>query len=143
MDFFKWAPIAIILAAMIFTGTKILEHCTISVVTIFKNTSVLVVALGDRFFYNKRHSILSYVSFLAIILSSVFGLFNDPGYSALGIYWLLLNCFFSATYVLGIKGISKIISFDNFDAVFNNNLIMMPIFCIISPFVDRWSVVLE
>ena len=142
-ELLKWLPVSLLLSAMIFTGTKVLEHCSISLVTVFKNTSILLVALGDWLLYGRKISPLCFTSFVVIVLSSLIGIYGDPDCSSRGVLWLLLNVFSFAAYILSLKGIARNISFSNLDAVFNNNLIMSVVFALASPFVDNWSALLK
>ncbi|KGG51800.1 GDP-mannose transporter [Mitosporidium daphniae] len=142
-ELIHWLPVTLLLSVMVFTGTKILEHCSISLVTVFKNSSILLVAFGDWLLYSKRVSLLSFLSFVAVIVSSMIGVYGDPNCTFKGVGWLVLNVLSSASYFLSLKGVARRISFKNLDAVFNNNLIMLAIFAVISPFADNWNVVLR
>ena len=135
----RWLPVSLGLVGMTYTGSKCLEHCTISIVTIFKNTSILLVAFGDLFFFNKKISLLTYFSFVLIILSSFLGTFGDPKFTIIGMIWLMINCFATAMYVLFLKGTLRTIKFKDFDTVFNNSIVSIPIMLVISVFSDAWG----
>lgn len=135
----RWIPVAIGIASMAYSGSKCLEHCAISIVTIFKNTSILLVAFGDLFFFKKKISLLTYFSFFLIILSSFLGTIGDSRITATGITWLVINCIATAMYVLCLKGTLKTIKFKDFDTVFNNSLVAIPFMLIVSLFFDSWD----
>lgn len=135
----RWLPVSLGLVGMTYTGSKCLEHCAISIVTIFKNTSILLVAFGDLFFFNKKISLLTYFSFLLIVLSSFLGTFGDSKFTMTGMIWLMINCLATAMYVLFLKGTLRTIKFKDFDTVFNNGILSIPIMLLISFRFDAWD----
>ncbi|EOB11758.1 GDP-mannose transporter [Nosema bombycis CQ1] len=58
---------------MIFTGTKTLQYLPISLFTLFKNGSIIIVALIEYLVFSRPVSKLESFSFLLMILSSYIG----------------------------------------------------------------------
>jgi len=56
-----------------------------------------------------------------------------------GYMWMLFNCFCSATYVLGMRKRIKLTNFKDFDTMFYNNLLSIPILLMCSLFFEDWS----
>merc|ERR1712029_721895 len=56
-----------------------------------------------------------------------------------GYVWMMLNCFCSASYVLGMRKRIKLTNFKDFDTMYYNNLLSIPILAICSLFLEDWS----
>ncbi|KAK7532681.1 golgi GDP-mannose transporter [Phyllosticta citricarpa] len=154
----KWLPITILLIGMIYTSTKALKFLSIPVYTIFKNLTIILIAYGEVLWFGGSVTPMALLSFGLMVLSSVIAAWADIQHALAnhggsgsseasdkistlnsGYMWMLLNCFCSATYVLGMRVRIKLTNFKDFDTMFYNNLLSIPILLVSSILVEDWS----
>ncbi|KRH92560.1 GDP-Mannose:GMP Antiporter (GMA) Family [Pseudoloma neurophilia] len=95
-----WTPATICLVLMIFTGLKALGTASISIFTLFKNNTLILIALAEKYLFNRQISKMSSLSFFLMIVSSLFMSHKDTFNS---LNWLILNVFISGMYVLILR----------------------------------------
>ncbi|ETW78951.1 hypothetical protein HETIRDRAFT_478240 [Heterobasidion irregulare TC 32-1] len=161
-----WFPISFLLVTVIYTGSKSLQFLSIPVYTIFKNLTIILIAYGEVLWFGGRVTALTLVSFLFMVVSSVIAAWADiasamndalvPGESAsdfgglssvtgvvrgmnIGYLWMLINCFTSAAYVLAMRKRIKATGFSDWDSMFYNNLLSIPVLIIFSFIVEDWG----
>ncbi|KAG0227902.1 GDP-mannose transporter into the lumen of the Golgi [Mortierella sp. GBA43] len=143
----KWFPISLGLVAMIYTGSK-----SIPVYTIFKNLTIILIAYGEVVWFGSQVTPMMLLSFAFMVLSSVIAGWSDvssvmskdrdpseaielnPGY-----WWMALNCLTSAGYVLYMRKRIKSFNFKDFDTVYYNNLLSLPVMVFLSLCLEGWS----
>jgi UDP-galactose transporter len=121
---------------MIYTSTKALQFLSIPVYTIFKNLTIILIAYGEVLWFGGSVTGMALFSFGLMVLSSVIAAWADIqhalqnyGHSSsaasakistlnAGYIWMLINCFCSATYVLGMRKRIKLTNFKDFDSSF-------------------------
>ncbi|KAG0370519.1 GDP-mannose transporter into the lumen of the Golgi [Gamsiella multidivaricata] len=146
----KWFPISLALVAMIYTGSKSLQFLSIPVYTIFKNLTIIFIAYGEVLWFGSKVTPLMLLSFAFMVLSSVIAGWSDissfvpkdpaelvqinPGY-----FWMALNCLSSAGYVLYMRKRIKHFNFKDFDTVYYNNLLSLPVMLILSFCLEGWT----
>jgi len=158
----RWFPISFLLVVVIYTGSKALQFLTIPVYTIFKNLTIILIAYGEVIWFSGSVSSLTLVSFGLMVLSSLIAAWSDispflTGSSALeqsisepliygeivkknmGYFWMLVNCFASAAYVLAMRKRIKVTNFKDWDTMFYNNLLSIPILIVFSVAFEDWS----
>ncbi|KAH3660483.1 hypothetical protein OGAPHI_007069 [Ogataea philodendri] len=141
----KWSPIAFLLVGMIYTSSKALQFLSIPVYTIFKNLTIILIAYGEVLWFGGSVTSMALGSFILMVLSSVVACYgdtdNETGNIAIGIgyFWMFLNCFSSATFVLSMRKRIKLTNFKDFDTMFYNNLLSIPILLIASLLLEDWS----
>lgn len=57
----------------------------------------------------------------------------------LGYFWMAVNCLSSASFVLYMRKRIKLTNFKDFDTVFYNNLLSIPLLVIPSLLLEDWS----
>lgn len=152
----NWLPISILLVLMIYTSSKALQFLPIPIYTIFKNLTIILIAYGEVIFFGGSVSAMELSSFLLMVLSSVIATWGDlqdvankaasaaaqvvpqsafnPGY-----LWMFTNCISSALFVLIMRKRIKLTNFKDFDTMFYNNVLALPILLLASFFVEDWS----
>ncbi|POV99050.1 hypothetical protein PSHT_13700 [Puccinia striiformis] len=160
----RWFPISFLLVVVIYTGSKALQFLTIPVYTIFKNLTIILIAYGEVIWFNGSVSSLTLVSFGLMVLSSLIAAWSDispflsPSISTTspdafsepliygeivkknaGYFWMLINCFASAAYVLAMRKKIKLTNFKDWDTMFYNNLLSIPILIVFSLAFEDWS----
>mgnify|MGYP000057060537 CR=1 FL=1 len=144
----KWSPIAFLLVAMIYTSSKALQYLSIPVYTIFKNLTIILIAYGEVIWFGGKVTTMALSSFLLMVLSSVIAYYGDNAAVKshddafalyLGYFWMLTNCFASAAFVLIMRKRIKLTNFKDFDTMYYNNLLSIPILLICSFIFEDWS----
>ncbi|KAF2142842.1 uncharacterized protein K452DRAFT_269329 [Aplosporella prunicola CBS 121167] len=154
----KWLPITVLLIGMIYTSTKALQFLSIPVYTIFKNLTIILIAYGEVLWFGGSVTPMALLSFGLMVLSSVIAAWADIQHALVnyggsasteasdkistlnaGYMWMLFNCFCSATYVLGMRKRIKLTNFKDFDTMYYNNLLSIPILLVASLFAEDWS----
>ncbi|KAL9120709.1 MAG: hypothetical protein Q9187_002736 [Circinaria calcarea] len=153
----KWFPVSLLLVGMIYTGTKALQFLSIPVYTIFKNLTIIITAYGEVLWFGGSISRMTLFSFGLIVLSSVIAAWADiqhalqsHGHSSTaasekistlnaGYMWMMINCFCTSGYLLGMRKRIKLTNFKDFDTMFYNNLLTIPVLIACSLFLENWS----
>ncbi|KAK9447646.1 uncharacterized protein V1518DRAFT_420047 [Limtongia smithiae] len=152
----KWFPISVLLVIMIYTSSKALQFLSIPVYTIFKNLTIILIAYGEVIWFGGSVSGLALFSFALMVLSSIVAAWADIRSALLsygddsaasistlnaGYLWMALNCLSSATYVLGMRKRIKLTNFKDFDTMFYNNLLSIPVLFVCSLLLEDWSAI--
>lgn len=144
----KWFPIALLLVAMIYTSSKALVYLSIPVYTIFKNLTIILIAYGEVLWFGGKVTSMALGSFLLMVFSSVLATYGDSAgtktaedmYSLyLGYFWMFTNCFASAAFVLYMRIRIKLTNFKDFDTMYYNNLLSIPVLLVCSFVFEDWS----
>lgn len=151
----RWFPISFLLVTVIYTGSKSLQFLSIPVYTIFKNMTIILIAYGEVLWFGGHVTGLTLVSFALMVLSSLTAAYSDishalgpaaatlaavgPQKSNIGYAWMIVNCFVSAGYVLAMRKRIKVTNFRDWDTMFYNNLLSIPVLVFFSLTVEDWS----
>ncbi|GMM31099.1 GDP-mannose transporter [Martiniozyma asiatica (nom. inval.)] len=140
----KWSPIAFLLVLMIYTSSKALKYLAIPVYTIFKNLTIILIAYGEVLWFGGEVTTMALGSFILMVLSSVIATYGDQDASGvynfnIGYFWMALNCFSSAAFVLFMRKRIKLTNFKDFDTMYYNNLLSVPILLVASLLLEDWS----
>jgi len=162
----KWFPISSLLVAVIYTGSKSLQYLSIPVYTIFKNLTIILIAYGEVIWFGGRVTQLTLVSFIFMVVSSLIAAWSDisTGFESIqtswpdsfgtigssvsvttaitkhiGYVWMFTNCLTSAAYVLSMRKRIKTIGFKDWDTMFYNNLLSIPVLAVFSFIVEDWG----
>lgn len=134
-----WFIVSFALVAMIYTGSKALQYLPIPLFTIFKNITIIIIAYSEEaFFHGSPVTRLMLLSFTLMVCSSIIAGWADLSSGSLqkksediGYFvsysWMIANCLTTATFALTMKAKIKDVGFKDFDTVFFNNLISIPI----------------
>ncbi|ORX49386.1 UDP-galactose transporter [Hesseltinella vesiculosa] len=145
----KWMPIAAALVAMIYTGSKSLQYLPIAIYTVFKNLTIILIAYGEVLWFGSIVTEKMLLAFGLMVLSSIIAGWADIS-SALqdlmgldstliGYFWMATNCLSSAAFVLYMRKRIKLTNFKDFDTVYYNNLLSIPLLIIPSFIFEDWS----
>ncbi|KAJ3283426.1 GDP-mannose transporter into the lumen of the Golgi [Borealophlyctis nickersoniae] len=141
----RWLSVACALVAMIYTGSKAVQYLSIPLFTVFKNLTIILIAYAERtFFGGSPVTRLMFLSFALMVFSSLIagwadiaagkGLNKDakqvPWVVSYG--WMVANCLTTSGFALLMKGKIKEVGFKDFDTVFYNNAISVPILLVFS-----------
>ncbi|QKX60827.1 uncharacterized protein TRUGW13939_07973 [Talaromyces rugulosus] len=149
----KWFPITLLLIGMIFTGSKALQFLSIPVYTIFKNLTIILIAYGEVLWFGGSVTGLTLFSFGLMVFSSIIAAWADIQHALqtsvdansqvstlnAGYIWMLVNCLCTAFYVLGMRKRIKLTNFKDFDTMYYNNLLSIPVLLVATLLVEDWS----
>ncbi|RAK72472.1 GDP-mannose transporter [Aspergillus fijiensis CBS 313.89] len=149
----KWFPITLLLIGMIYTGSKALQFLSIPVYTIFKNLTIILIAYGEVLWFGGSVTGLTLFSFGLMVLSSLIAAWADIKHAVesssdatttvstlnAGYIWMLINCLCTSSYVLGMRKRIKLTNFKDFDTMFYNNLLSIPVLIVLSGLLEDWS----
>ncbi|KAH7087619.1 GDP-mannose transporter [Paraphoma chrysanthemicola] len=153
----KWFPISLLLIGMIYTSTWALKFLSIPVYTIFKNLTIILIAYGEVLWFGGSVTPMALFSFGLMVLSSIIaawadiqhalssiGKASDDAATAMstlhaGYLWMMFNCLCTATYVLAMRKRIKLTNFKDFDTMYYNNLLTIPVLLIASVLFEDWS----
>ncbi|PYH86619.1 GDP-mannose transporter 1 [Aspergillus uvarum CBS 121591] len=149
----KWFPITLLLIGMIYTGSKALQFLSIPVYTIFKNLTIILIAYGEVLWFGGSVTGLTLFSFGLMVLSSIIAAWADIKHAVesssdatakvstlnAGYIWMLFNCLCTSSYVLGMRKRIKLTNFKDFDTMFYNNLLSIPVLIVLSGLLEDWS----
>ena len=107
--------------------------------TVFKNVTILATALAERQIFGTPISPLMWLSFALIISSSLIGAANDLTFSLRGYIWMFVNCIINASYGICMRLCIQRVQFADFDSVFYNNVLAIPIMAVLSLATENWS----
>lgn len=152
----NWLPISFLLVLMIYTSSKALQFLAVPIYTIFKNLTIILIAYGEVLFFGGSVSGMELSSFLLMVFSSIVATWGDqqaiaakaasldPTAEAVSLFnvgylWMFTNCISSALFVLIMRKRIKLTNFKDFDTMFYNNILALPILLIFSFIVEDWS----
>ncbi|KAI9891301.1 MAG: GDP-mannose transporter into the lumen of the Golgi [Vezdaea aestivalis] len=125
--------------------------------TIFKNLTIILIAYGEVLWFGGVVTGIALFSFGLMVMSSVIAAWADIKHALesyghsnteaaakistlnAGYIWMMLNCLCSAAYVLGMRKRIKLTNFKDFDTMFYNNLLSIPILVACSILLEDWS----
>lgn len=140
----NWAPISVLLVVMIYTSSKALQFLSIPVYTIFKNLTIILIAYGEVIFFGGQVTSMALGSFILMVLSSVIACLGDQNEGEafalnIGYFWMFTNCLSSAAFVLYMRKRIKLTNFKDFDTMYYNNVLSIPILLAASLILEDWS----
>ncbi|OOQ87597.1 GDP-mannose transporter [Penicillium brasilianum] len=149
----KWFPITLLLIGMIYTGSKALQFLSIPVYTIFKNLTIILIAYGEVLWFGGSVTNMTLFSFGLMVLSSIIAAWADIKHAVesngdttskvstlnAGYVWMMINCLCTSSYVLGMRKRIKLTNFKDFDTMFYNNLLSIPVLIVATLLVEDWS----
>ncbi|SCU86515.1 LAMI_0D02432g1_1 [Lachancea mirantina] len=148
----NWFPISILLVLMIYTSSKALQYLAVPIYTIFKNLTIILIAYGEVLFFGGKVTAMELSAFFLMVFSSVVATYGDKqalsskaieGVSTsvlnVGYVWMFANCISSALFVLIMRKRIKLTNFKDYDTMFYNNILALPIMLVCSFMVEDWS----
>ncbi|KAF2676726.1 UDP-galactose transporter [Lentithecium fluviatile CBS 122367] len=152
----KWFPISLLLIGMIYTSTWALKFLSIPVYTIFKNLTIIIIAYGEVLWFGGSVSPMALFAFGLMVLSSIvaawadiqhalsFGEATEAATDAIstlnaGYLWMMFNCLCTAAYILSMRKRIKLTNFKDFDTMYYNNLLTIPVLLAASLMMEDWS----
>ncbi|WOL12310.1 GDP-mannose transporter GONST1-like isoform X1 [Canna indica] len=129
-----WLPVNVIFVGMLITSMFSLKYINVAMVTILKNITNVITALGETYFFMKHHDNRVWTALFLMIISAISGGMTDLSFHVVGYAWQVVNCFLSASYSLTLrrvmdtaKQVTKSGNLNEFSMVLLNNTLSVPL----------------
>ncbi|CAA0826208.1 GDP-mannose transporter GONST1, partial [Striga hermonthica] len=129
-----WLPVNIIFVGMLVTSMFSLKYINVAMVTVLKNVTNVITAVGEMYLFNKHHDNRVWAALFLMIISAISGGFTDLAFHAVGYAWQFINCFLTASYSLTLrrvmdtaKQVTKSGELNEFSMVMLNNSLSLPL----------------
>ncbi|GAB2279153.1 hypothetical protein Dimus_013808 [Dionaea muscipula] len=93
-----WLPVNFIFVGMLITSMFSLKYINVAMVTVLKNVTNVITAVGETYLFSKRHDSRVWASLFLMIISAICGGMTDLSFNAIGYTWQIANCFLTASY---------------------------------------------
>ncbi|KAI3427644.1 TPT domain-containing protein [Psidium guajava] len=128
-----WIPVNIIFVGMLVSGMHSLRYINIAMVTILKNVTNILTAMGELYIFRKHQNQKVWIAMFLMIISAVSGGITDLSFDSVGYAWQFLNCVLTASYSLTLrrvmdkaKQLTRSGSLNEVSMVLLNNLLSLP-----------------
>ncbi|KAF7840112.1 GDP-mannose transporter GONST1 isoform X1 [Senna tora] len=129
-----WLPVNVIFVGMLITSMFSLKYINVAMVTVLKNVTNVITALGEMYLFKKHHDNRVWAALFLMIISAITGGFTDLSFHAIGYAWQIVNCFLTASYSLTLrrvmdtaKLVTKSGNLNEFSMVVLNNILSLPL----------------
>lgn len=129
-----WLPVNMIFVGMLVTSMFSLKYINVAMVTVLKNITNVITAVGEMYLFNKRHDGRVWAALFLMIISAVSGGITDLQFNAIGYGWQVINCFLTASYSLTLrskmdtaKQVTQSGNLNEFSMVLLNNILSLPL----------------
>ncbi|KAJ8625483.1 hypothetical protein MRB53_034013 [Persea americana] len=129
-----WLPVNVIFVGMLITSLFSLKYINVAMVTVLKNVTNVITALGEMYLFKKHHDSKVWAALFLMIISAVSGGITDLSFHAVGYTWQIINCFLTASYSLTLrrvmdtaKQVTKSGNLNEFSMVLLNNILSLPL----------------
>ncbi|XP_010530589.1 PREDICTED: GDP-mannose transporter GONST1 isoform X2 [Tarenaya hassleriana] len=129
-----WFPVNVIFVGMLITSMFSLKYINVAMVTVLKNVTNVITAVGEMYIFNKHHESRVWTALFLMIISAVSGGITDISFHAVGYAWQIANCFLTASYSLTLrkimdtaKQVTKSGNLNEFSMVLLNNTLSLPL----------------
>ncbi|KAF7130089.1 hypothetical protein RHSIM_Rhsim10G0134400 [Rhododendron simsii] len=93
-----WFPVNVIFVGMLVTSMFSLKYINVAMVTVLKNVTNVITAVGEMYLFSKYHDNRVWAALFLMIISAVSGGITDLSFHAVGYAWQITNCFLTASY---------------------------------------------
>ncbi|KAK4256799.1 hypothetical protein QN277_006478 [Acacia crassicarpa] len=129
-----WLPVNVIFVGMLITSMYSLKYINVAMVTVLKNVTNVITAVGEMYLFKKHHDSRVWAALFLMIISAVTGGITDLTFHAIGYAWQIANCFLTASYSLTLrkvmdtaKQVTKSGNLNEFSMVLLNNTLSLPL----------------
>lgn len=129
-----WLPVNFIFVGMLITSMFSLRYINVAMVTVLKNVTNVITAVGEMYLFNKHHDNRVWAALFLMIISAISGGITDIAFHAVGYTWQIINCFLTASYSLTLrrvmdtaKQVTKSGNLNEFSMVLLNNTLSLPL----------------
>lgn len=133
----RMAPITLLFVSMLWTSSKALRYCSVPVVTIFKNLSVVAITVYERAVYSDRSSVGVVLSLMCMLAGSLVAGAGDLQFSSVGYSWMLLNVICTVCHLAAVRAWLRHTA-SSTAKTFHNQLFALGIFAVAAVMDGEW-----
>ncbi|KNA15197.1 hypothetical protein SOVF_100600 [Spinacia oleracea] len=129
-----WIPVNAIFVGMLITSMFSLRYINVAMVTVLKNVTNVMTAVGEMYLFQKHHDNRVWAALFLMIISAISGGVTDLSFHAVGYTWQFINCFLTASYSLTLrrvmdtaKQVTRSGNLNEFTMVLLNNTLSIPL----------------
>ncbi|KAE8653279.1 GDP-mannose transporter GONST2 isoform X1 [Cucumis sativus] len=145
-----WIPVNLIFIGMLVSGMYSLKYINIAMVTILKNVTNILTAIGEVYIFRKRQNQKVWTAMFLMIISAISGGVTDLTFDTLGYGWQITNCVLTASYSLTLrrimdeaKKLTRSGSLNEASMVLLNNLLSLPFGVVLIILFGEWAYVMN
>ncbi|NP_001385977.1 GDP-mannose transporter GONST2 [Zea mays] len=145
-----WIPVNLVFIGMLLTGMYSLKYINVAMVTILKNMTNIITAIGEIYIFRKGQNKKVWAALFLMIVSAVCGGITDLSFHLVGYTWQILNCFLTAGYSLTLRRLmdtakqsTKSGSLNEVSMVLLNNALSIPFALILVIAFNEWEYVYQ
>ncbi|KAK3206495.1 hypothetical protein Dsin_020541 [Dipteronia sinensis] len=145
-----WIPVNIIFVGMLVSGMYSLKYINIAMVTILKNVTNILTAIGELYIFRKHQNQKVWTAVLLMIISAISGGVTDLSFDSTGYAWQIMNCVLTASYSLTLRHVmykakqaTRSGSLNEISMVLLNNLLSLPFAIFLILIFDEWNYVMN
>lgn len=144
-----WFPVNLLFVGMIGTSFYALQSVGVGMVTVWKNLSNFVTAIGDVVIYKKSYTAGVWSVLCLMLVSAIVGASTDTAFTWRGYTWQAANCIFTSAYALYLRSVMDRVAehtttkqkMDEFSMVYYNNILsLLPIFALMVAFGEHKTI---
>nr|XP_029120735.1 GDP-mannose transporter GONST1 isoform X2 [Elaeis guineensis] len=143
-----WVPVNLIFVCMLVTGMYSLQYINVAMVTVLKNMTNILTAVGETYFFRKHQNEKVWAALFLMIVSALCGGITDLTFHAVGYTWQFMNCIFTASYSLILrwkmdtaKQLTQSGSLNEVSMVLLNNSLSLPFAVFLIILFNEWEYV--
>lgn len=121
-----WLPLNVLFVMMLLSSFKSLGLLSVHMATIFKNSTNVLITIGDWAFYGQHVSWGIAGSLGIMLMGAVMSGWSDLEFDAEGYMWAGVNCLCTAAYVLYMSKLVSGSGLSSFGRVYYNNALSLP-----------------
>ncbi|KAL9229477.1 hypothetical protein vseg_004939 [Gypsophila vaccaria] len=129
-----WLPVNVLFVGMLITSMFSLKYINVAMVTVLKNVTNVITAVGEMYLFQKHHDNRVWAALFLMIISAISGGITDLSFHAVGYTWQVINCFLTASYSLTLrrvmdtaKKVTRSGNLNEFSMVLLNNTLSLPL----------------
>lgn len=145
-----WIPVNIIFIGMLVSGMYSLRYINIAMVTILKNVTNIMTAIGELYIFRKHQNQKVWIAMFLMIISAISGGITDLSFDSVGYAWQFLNCILTASYSLTLRRMmdkAKLLtrsgSLNEVSMVLLNNLLSLPFAIFLILLFGEWQYIVN
>ncbi|KAF8116294.1 hypothetical protein N665_0020s0145 [Sinapis alba] len=145
-----WLPVNVIFVGMLISGMYSLKYINVAMVTILKNATNIITAIGELYMFRKRQNNKVWAAMFMMIISAISGGITDLTFNAVGYMWQTANCVLTASYSLTLRRVmdkakqsTKSGSLNEVSMVLLNNLLSLPFGIFLIILLGEWRYVIS
>ncbi|KAJ8443738.1 hypothetical protein Cgig2_029643 [Carnegiea gigantea] len=118
-----WLPVNIIFVGMLITSMLSLRYINVAMVTVLKNVTNVITAVGEMYLFQKHHDNRVWAALFLMIISAICGGITDLSFHAVGYTWQLTLRRLMDT----AKQVTRSGNLNEFSMVLLNNTLSLPL----------------